>query len=396
MSTKHAAWGWTLAVLAGCGAGEPSTLIETGYACPQEAEQVEPAGWPVEEAAPAVAPADAPVESSPEPGTEDGSAPPGEDPGAEGDPAGAEGAGEEGEGDSAGDEGAGEDGEGDGAGEEGEGESGGSGFPQYQENSARSFDSGGRLGAGARDGGEGVCPGTLRPAPPSYPRAEFRPVSVRPGEVARLDASPSRAGPGEGIDAWHWTLPARPEGSAAWLSDADRPVASLHTDLPGTYLVRLLVESGGVPIGPVEHEVLAVEGLVLEASLRRSTLTAVAIALTGGLRLGIDGNQALVRQPAGGPPHQGIVVHSIDTTAAGVRLGPTAVCGPLIPLPQPTAVSVVVGLDEGLASDLVPGDEIELAVSAVGALTGDEWRGTLRYVVPDSYESALPAVSTRP
>lgn len=42
-----------------------------------------------------------------------------------------------------------------------------------------------------------------------------------------------------GVAAWQWTLLDRPAGSAATISGAASPIASITPDVPGSYLVRL-------------------------------------------------------------------------------------------------------------------------------------------------------------
>jgi hypothetical protein len=72
--------------------------------------------------------------------------------------------------------------------------------------------------------------------------------AARVGETITLDGSGSMDPDGD-VLSFSWTLDARPTGSAARILDADQPIALLVPDLPGEYLVTLVVNDGKISSG---------------------------------------------------------------------------------------------------------------------------------------------------
>jgi hypothetical protein len=73
--------------------------------------------------------------------------------------------------------------------------------------------------------------------------------TVAPGSVVSLDGTSSMDGDGDPL-TFAWSFVSRPAGSAATLSGATAALPTFVADLPGTYVVQLIVNDGNVPSVP--------------------------------------------------------------------------------------------------------------------------------------------------
>ena len=73
--------------------------------------------------------------------------------------------------------------------------------------------------------------------------------TVVAGNVAILDGSASYDPDGDPL-TYYWSIDSQPQGASATLSEADTIAASLTTDMPGEYIVQLIVNDGNVASDP--------------------------------------------------------------------------------------------------------------------------------------------------
>ncbi|MCH2557355.1 MAG: PKD domain-containing protein [Alcanivorax sp.] len=98
------------------------------------------------------------------------------------------------------------------------------------------------LALAACGGGGGGGGGDAVDRPQARASADTTEVNAGEGSV-QLDGSASTSPNGD-ITTWEWHFLSRPEGSEATLDGADTDRASFTPDLPGTYVIRLVVNDG--------------------------------------------------------------------------------------------------------------------------------------------------------
>ena len=132
------------------------------------------------------------------------------------------------------------------------------------------------------------------------------------GEIVPLDAGASSDPRGRAL-TYAWSLSQRPEGSLASIDNADRAVASLSTDLVGTYVVSLVVSNG---------EVSATD-----------TLTVTAEAAAG----------VVVLEPGGSVSHPdgAVVAAQVDSIDGPVELLIEPVPAPTVDTPLPAGIEAM-------------------------------------------------------
>src|SRR5207245_3154368 len=75
-------------------------------------------------------------------------------------------------------------------------------------------------------------------------------ATVNTGSVVRLERGASKAPQGRPL-FFEWSFLSVPSGSAATLVDADKRLPSFLADMPGDYVVQLIVSNGVVRSEPV-------------------------------------------------------------------------------------------------------------------------------------------------
>jgi len=113
-------------------------------------------------------------------------------------------------------------------------------------------------------GGASLNPPPVGQLPAAVILGPGRNVAV--GTVVQLDGSSSSSPDPERILSYRWTLAAQPAGSAAALNDATAVNPVFVPDLPGDYLVELVVDDGQLVSEPAQLLVSVVE-MVREADL---------------------------------------------------------------------------------------------------------------------------------
>ncbi|NOT44078.1 MAG: hypothetical protein HOP14_05680, partial [Acidobacteria bacterium] len=127
---------------------------------------------------------------------------------------------------------------------------------------------------------------------------------VSPGDVVQLDGSGSSDADGDPL-TFAWRLVSAPNGSAAVLGNATTVAPTLTTDLPGDYVVELVVNDGMADSAPDQVIVSTVNTApVADAGADATALVGSLVALSGAGSSDPDGNAIdyswqFVSRPAG-------------------------------------------------------------------------------------------------
>jgi RHS repeat-associated protein len=143
------------------------------------------------------------------------------------------------------------------------------------------------------------------PIPNSPPTADAGPdQTASVTQTVLLDGSKSSDADGNSL-TFTWSFASRPAGSAAALSDPSALNPNFVIDLPGTYVLQLVVNDGTVDSAPDTVSITTLNSPpVANAGPDQSTSVAQTVTLDGSKSSDVDGNPltfvwAFVSQPAG-------------------------------------------------------------------------------------------------
>lgn len=156
-------------------------------------------------------------------------------------------------------------------------------------------------------GGDATGPAPA-PAPANnVPTAALRaPASIAVGERVQLDGRESRDRDGDPL-TYHWAFTSRPQGSRAGLSGVNAAVAAVVADVPGRYVVTLIVGDGKALSTPVSMTLSASEGNaapMADAGPDQQVVTGLRVRLDGTASVDPNGDPlsyawVLASRPAG-------------------------------------------------------------------------------------------------
>jgi hypothetical protein len=118
--------------------------------------------------------------------------------------------------------------------------------------------------------------------------------SLTIGETARLDGSGSSDLNGDRL-TYAWSVETRPAGSAAAITDADQPVAHFTPDVPGDYVLSLVVNDGTAASAPDRITISVVAAgvnrePVANAGVDQNVTTGDVVTLDGSASTDPDGD----------------------------------------------------------------------------------------------------------
>jgi len=165
--------------------------------------------------------------------------------------------------------------------------------------------------------------------------------SMPVGQTVTLDGSASTDVDGDTL-TYFWSFTSRPAGSAAVLSDATVVTPAFSIDLPGTYVVQLIVNDGQVD-GPLDTVTISTvnSAPVANAGPDQSALVTQTVTLNGGLSSDVDGNPlnyawSITSRPAG----------------SSAALSDPAAAGPTFVLDRPGSYVVQLIVNDGFVNSV--------------------------------------------
>ena len=198
--------------------------------------------------------------------------------------------------------------------------------------------------------------------------------TVFAGRLVVLDGTASLDADGDPI-TFSWAITSRPPGSSAALDDSGAEQPTFFADLPGTYLVQLIVNDGGADSQPDSVVVVALPSNTLRIVLD-DPLVGIDRAIGGTLLLGspapVGGLLVTLSSddPAVAAVDPGALVVPEGVSAAAITVDGLSVGETLLRASAPdynpaaTAIGVtdfLISLDEDL--DVAPGESVSLPVS---------------------------------
>ncbi len=205
------------------------------------------------------------------------------------------------------------------------------------------------------------------------------------GQPVFLDGSASSDADGDAL-TFQWSLISRPQGSGAALSEPTSPTPTVEVDLPGTYVVQLIVNDGMVDSAP-DTVVVSTQNLrpVAEAGPAQAVLVGETVQLDGAESSDADGDGlifrwALIVVPAGstaGVSDPSVERPTFIADVAGTYVAQLMVSdGRLISQPSTVVVTALQDTDgDGLPDDVeltIGTDPNNPDTDGDGILDGDE------------------------